>query len=78
MSSSSVFFFFFFSRRNSKFKKLPKLEHSSLENLTLRPLRPTFNRQALCAVEQFSYYMKIPPKLKFIQSDRYDKQCEFS
>ena len=40
------------------------------------PLRPTFNREALRAVKRFSY-MKIPPKLKFIQSDRYDKQFEF-
>ena len=39
-------------------------------------LKPTFNRQALRAVEQFSN-MKTQPKLKFIQSDRYDKQCEF-
>ena len=36
----------------------------------------TFNPQALRAMEQFSY-MKIPPKLKSMQSDNCDKQCEF-
>ena len=41
-------------------------------SLTRRPrsLRSTFSRQAL-------RHMEIPPKLKFIQLDRYDKQREF-
>ena len=39
-------------------------------------LRPTINQQPLRVVEQFSY-MKIQPKLKFIQSDRCNEQCEF-
>lgn len=41
------------------------------------PFRPTFTLQAFRAVEQFQSYMKIPLKLKFIQSDRYGKNSNF-